>query len=36
MTFIIHRRHRKMNYPFEDENVITNDYIDYWMKTAWE
>lgn len=31
-----------MNYSFEDEDiatsddVIANDYIDYWMATAWE
>nr|DAO99278.1 MAG TPA: hypothetical protein [Caudoviricetes sp.] len=31
-----YRRHRSMNYPFEDENIITNEYIDYWLSTAWD
>lgn len=35
MTLII-TGDRKMNYSIEDEDVVTSDYIDYWMNTAWE
>lgn len=34
--FLNNRRHRSMNYAFEDEDVVSNEYIDYWLSTAWD